>query len=142
MRNLKYIGLGLLLCMVWAFSNTVFLTFLNHQGFIQNSSIDWYYVFFACIWAPFWEELFFRWAPIQLAIRIDRRKYLLPLVVLSSVFFGMHHGATLQEGVFLQGVLGLILSYVYIKTKNIWCSMLVHSLYNTSLVLATIYFGS
>lgn len=94
-------------------------------------------IFMSCIWAPVWEEAVFRYAPLQLirGSQID----LVPVVLLSSALFGWLHGGA--GNVMIQGVYGLIFSWVYIKNEySLISSMILHSGWNMS-VLAFNHFN-
>lgn len=99
--------------------------------FFKQPSI-WFMIFMSCIWAPLWEEAVFRYAPLQLirSSQIDP----VPVVLLSSALFGWLHGGA--GNVMIQGVYGLIFSWVYIKNDySIVSSMILHSMWNLSIVL-------
>jgi hypothetical protein len=87
--------------------------------------------FYTIIFAPIWEELAFRYAPITFAKNLGE-KYLLPTIVAVSCLFGWGHYNN-PESVLLQGVLGFILSCVYIKNGYSYLSSFVlHVLWNFS----------
>lgn len=99
--------------------------------FYSQPSI-WFTIFMSCIWAPLWEETIFRYAPLQLirGSQIDP----VPVVLLSSALFGWLHGGA--GNVMIQGVYGLIFSWVYIKNEySLVSSMTLHSLWNASVML-------
>lgn len=89
-------------------------------------------VFYSFIFAPIWEELAFRYAPIELA-KVIGEKALLPTIVGMSCFFGWIHYSN-PESVLLQGVIGFILSIVYIK-NGYWWGVLLHAMYNIAVSL-------
>ena len=92
----------------------------------------WFMIFMSCVWAPIWEEAVFRYAPLQLirSSQVDS----LSVVLLSSALFGWLHGGA--GNVMIQGVYGLIFSWVYIKNDySIVSSMFLHSLWNASVML-------
>ncbi len=84
----------------------------------------WPRVAVVCLIGPFAEELVFR------RNLIDRtRIYGEELSVLfSSVMFGLFHG-NLQQGVYA-ALLGLLLGYVYLRTRDIRCSFGIHACVN------------
>lgn len=135
-KNIYAIAIGLFLSLLWVTIAANILVFLGYTN-VSQEDIDYqsplYSFFIACIWAPIWEELAFRWAPIQLALRTND-KYIVPIIIISSAYFGWGHGDC-QEGVFIQGVLGVIFSGVYLHTRKIWCNMVLHSLYNSVITL-------
>jgi membrane protease YdiL (CAAX protease family) len=84
----------------------------------------------ACVIAPLWEEMAFRYVPLQLAKGFGEEKFSLPMIVCSSVFFGIIHGG--PGNIFVQGIAGLCLSAVYIKSNySLWTNMTLHGLWNT-----------
>lgn len=136
MKEVKGIFVGLFLSLLWMLIATNLLIYLSGGVLITTLPSfppERYVLFFSLIWAPIWEEMVFRWAPIQLALRTNE-KYLGPIIILASAAFGIAHGFP-QEGVLIQGILGLILSGVYRYTEKIWCSIVTHSLYNLSIFL-------
>ncbi len=86
------------------------------------------FFFFSNIWAPVWEEFCFRYAPIALAKLVPDGKAVLPIVIITSAFFGWqhHHG---PYSLLLQGVMALVFSYVYLR-NGIWWSIGLHSAWN------------
>lgn len=92
--------------------------------------------FFACIFAPLWEELVFRHAPLLIAKRFSKpgKSVIWPVVIISSALFGWGHGAG-PISLLIQGVGGLIFSYVYLKNNySYWSSTFLHFLWNFSLM--------
>lgn len=113
-------------------------TVLTGYQFYSEPSLSWATLFFSCIVTPIWEELFFRKAPLDIAIAADKKKYLIPAIILSSAIFGIMHG----NGIFsimLQGVGGAILSVLYVKNgQDIKYNILAHALWNLAAALAFI----
>lgn len=97
---------------------------------------------FPFVFAPLVEELVFRWAIIEATYRIPGAyKIRWQLIVLSSFIFGFIHYVPTQF--IVQGLLGFILSYYYIKQreKYEWVTayisvVLFHALWNVF-----VYFG-
>lgn len=92
--------------------------------------------FFSCILAPLWEELAFRHAPIQIAKGLYKAldvDFTIPIVIISSAIFGWGHGHG-PISILMQGVGGLVLSFVYIKNGySYWSSVIVHFLWNLTM---------
>lgn len=88
----------------------------------------------ACILAPLWEEVVFRVLPIQILKKTNTLDSLGPYVIVAcSAIFGVIHGG--DENVFIQGVLGLLFSYVYIKNDFSYKSaVLCHMLWNVFVI--------
>lgn len=84
----------------------------------------------ACILAPIWEEMAFRYAPMQLARGFSEKKFAIPMIVISSCFFGVIHGGA--ANIFVQGVLGFLAAVIYVKSNyKIWVPMLLHCAWNS-----------
>jgi membrane protease YdiL (CAAX protease family) len=135
--KIKNIIIGYFLCLIWIIFISYLYNILGHYEIIEESeqSDSFYYsIFLVCIWAPIWEEALYRYGPLTIAKNIDNQ-HVIPVAIIASCIFGWGHGES-HEGVLVQGVLGLIFSIVYIK--NNFCyfsSVLLHSLYNTTLVI-------
>lgn len=143
MRKINILILGLTLSLLWVSIASSILSFLGYSEIEVSEYTEepfWYSAFFSCIWAPIWEELTYRWVPVQIAKR-EFPKLLLPLIVLSSALFGWGHGEC-QEGVFIQGVLGLIFTWVYLKTDNILYCILLHCIYNSFITFSPFLLAS
>jgi membrane protease YdiL (CAAX protease family) len=96
-------------------------------------------VFFitAAIAAPLFEELLFRGFLLPSLTRY------LPIwgaITLSSLIFAIAH-LSLSEVLPLT-VLGMVLGFVYARSRNLLASMLLHSLWNTGTLLSLIVLGS
>lgn len=106
-----------------------------------NLSIDARLKFFlACIMAPLWEESIFRYFSIRFAqfcdALIKRAWMLLPMVLLSSIVFGILHGTVFN--ILFQGVGGLIFCWLYLKNNNsFWSVVAAHGLWNLGVLAAT-----
>ncbi len=89
----------------------------------------------ALIFAPILEELIFRKLFFQLFIR----KYHHPtaIAIVSSILFGLAH-----SGFFLPYIIsGLLLCFLTYKTQRIIYPMIVHMMFNSSLILIAISIG-
>jgi len=134
MKGLKIVILGLLMSIAWMMLTTIIMSHLGSEDIvILNDSQPMVYepimysTFFSCIFAPLWEEAAFRYAPITIAQNAGNQ-YVIPVIVISSCTFGWGHGDCI-EGVFLQGGLGFIFSFVYLQSGFL-ASFTVHALYN------------
>jgi len=90
---------------------------------------------YALVLAPLVEELVFRYAILKIALRTSRGRrnvYLIAIIV--SFIFGAIHWH--QNMFLIQGVLGFILSFLYIKTRSYWLIVVFHAGWN-----AFIHFG-
>jgi hypothetical protein len=89
------------------------------------------FVFFACVFAPFAEETLFRVFFFNLGLRYGG---FWTGAVLSGVLFGLAHGDMFAALPLALG--GMILCYVYFRSRNAFASMISHSLFNLVSILA------
>lgn len=88
-----------------------------------------YYIIFACVLTPLWEELAFRWFPLKIA-RLLGKDYIIPIMVVSTLIFGWGHGRGIYSLLF-QGVVGMIICITYVKNNySYWSVVAMHSMYN------------
>jgi membrane protease YdiL (CAAX protease family) len=128
------ISTGYTIAILWCYFITLVLNFLYTPfGQYYNPEPIQHTIFFTCIFAPLWEELAFRVVPIQLGLKIDPQ--IVPLViVLSSLLFGWGHGGVVN--LLIQGVMGLVLSWVYVRNNySYWSAVILHSLWNTTVTI-------
>lgn len=83
----------------------------------------------AGILAPLVEELCFRYWMFDIA-KEKSEKY---KIIVSALMFGLAHFNVIQSTYAF--IMGLVLGTVYSKTKNLWCSILIHFAMNMSSVL-------
>ena len=98
------------------------------------------YFVYACLLAPVIEELLCREWPHRRTIAMpwisDKQAVLTSNVFATSVIFGLLHGSVLN--VFLQGVGGLALSWVYLRNgKSYLSAVFTHALYNATVIGAS-----
>lgn len=114
---------ALILNVIWLMGVVALLTF------VYNGPWQYQAILFGCILAPLWEELAFRVIPLKIA-RMFGNDFIIPMVGLSSLIFGWGHGnGTIS--LLIQGVGGVFLSIVYIKTNyNYWAAVALHAAWN------------
>ena len=127
----KY-GKGLL---IYFITNIIVVMITNQETSVNQSILKtlplWYIIPSTIIWAPVVEEILFRGA-IRRFITNDK-----VFIVVSALIFGFLHAmneATILNMVVTTipyAVLGGLLAYIYVKTNNILCNMLVHSFHNS-----------
>ncbi len=120
-------------CMVWVLLISCLYTSLFPD---QGGYSDWLrpnrLILFitSVILAPLFEELMFRVLPIEL-LRSFSKNYkssLFPVILGTNAIFGVLHGNYFN--ILIQGVVGVALSWVYIKNKSYWSAVSLHALYN------------
>lgn len=135
------VALGL--CLLIAFwVSFAFRMIPRHPSFFESFGqvddkpdwIDYIQMFvFGCILAPISEELIFRVAPIKILVKLGKLEELgLPVFLVTGLYwFGISWHQNGYESVFLQGSIGVILSFLYIRNGMDWkYNMLVHAVYN------------
>ena len=126
----KY-GIGLLIYFgvsALCLSLTNYRVSLNQQGL--NALPLWYVFPTAVLWAPIVEEILFR----GVIRRFIKKDWL--FIIVSAFVFGILHTFR-EDGIisilvmsFPYATLGAIFAYVYTKTENITCNMVMHGLHN------------
>ncbi len=103
----------------------------------QNGWVIFIFFITAALAAPFYEEILFRGFLLpSLTAYISSRQ----AIVLSAVIFAFAH-LNLSE-VLPLSVLGIILGFVYQRSRNLLSSMLLHSLWNSGTLLSLFLLGN
>jgi hypothetical protein len=134
---------AVMVSLIWA----AFIVWIWHQFYYTNEEVwgdvnfmfpkRFGFYFMACVFAPLWEEVAFRVLPIQIARKVPQN-ISWPIILVASCIFGLVHNGV--PSIMLQGVLGLLWSYVYIKNGYSYLSSFsTHLLYNTSLAIILPY---
>jgi len=92
----------------------------------------------ALIITPIWEEAVYRYGPIEIigrmekSLKIDKFYILTPAIIVVSLMFGFNHDGTAYN-VLIQGVLGIILSivYLYLTKYKFLTIVILHGIWNT-----------
>jgi CAAX protease family protein len=92
------------------------------------------FALFACLFAPFAEETIFRVFFFNLGLRYGG---FWVGAVISGLLFGMAHGDLYAALPLALG--GMILCYVYYRSRNAFASMISHSLFNLLSILALLF---
>lgn len=96
-------------------------------GYISSLSV-WSLLFAVGIFAPLIEEIFFRY----FMVGILKEKPILA-ILFPAILFGISHG-NLVQGIYAF-VLGVIFAIIYLKTDNLWYTILLHIGINSSSVI-------
>ena len=89
------------------------------------------FTLFACVFAPFAEETIFRVFFFNLGLRYGG---FWAGAIVSGVLFGLAHGDLFAALPLAVG--GMILCYVYFRTRNAYASMISHALFNGFSIVA------
>jgi hypothetical protein len=129
--------IGYALCIIL----TILITFVANHLFDKNPFLDAVDLerpnkgglfFLAIISAPLWEEIKWRVFPIQVS-RFLPKELVWPIVLFASIDFGLSHGNVFN--IYIQGIHGLIFSYVYIKNNySYFSSVFLHCIFNLSVI--------
>ncbi len=138
---LIFIGVGLSLtlnCLIGltlSFVTPLTSNIVGAGGGTTGSSLEALYtsvpgVLSIVLGAPIVEEIIFR----GLIFRTMRERLALPVALIGqALIFGVSHGNILQ-GIMTFG-LGCLLAWVYLRTRSLYCTMIVHCGFNTTTVL-------
>jgi membrane protease YdiL (CAAX protease family) len=92
------------------------------------------FAFFAIVFAPIAEETLFRIFFFNLGMRYGG---FWAGAILSGALFGMAHGDLYAAVPLALG--GMVLCFVYYRTRNAWASMMSHCLFNALSILALLF---
>jgi membrane protease YdiL (CAAX protease family) len=101
---------------------------------LHDPTAIWVFAFFAIVFAPIAEETFFRLFFFNLGMRYGG--FWIGAIV-SGILFGMAHGDLYAAAPLALG--GMILCYVYYRTRNAWASMMTHCLFNALSIAALLF---
>jgi uncharacterized protein len=96
------------------------------ERFREMQQLDVIPVFFACIAAPFLEEMLFRGVILRSFLQQYTR---LQALLWSALIFGLAHLNAYQF--FTAFVLGLVLGWLYERTRSLWPSIFLHAAFNS-----------
>ena len=123
-----------------AVNNFPFVSFLSGDCRLDASAGDIFAYALFCLSVGFFEEMAFRGCTLMFLMkkRAETKKGIFFAIFLSSVAFGAVHLINLftssPGAVFLQigysALIGALCSVVLLETGNIWCCILLHSVYN------------
>lgn len=104
---------------------------LENVGFLEISRGEFNvsvipYILYSIIVAPIVEEYFYRYCPYVI---INNFRYAYYVLLVSSVVFAYSHTLIVQEQIFVF-CMAIILSLLYLKSKNILYPIVSHSMYN------------
>ena len=118
-------AVSMMVAIFWVNHATPPIEFVFDINYGRSSVIDPLRMFLVvCVLVPLVEEIMFR---LPLLFFFEKPKWLFVALIISSTIFGYLHGGI--HGVFLQGVIGLIAGYNYIKSGFFW-AWLIHCSYN------------
>lgn len=103
---------------------------IEHIIKINNSDIIW-----GIFLAPIFEELFFRKFLLDILEKIKTNYFV--SILITSVFFGICHGINSKTIIII--CIGITYAYLYLKTKNIILTIILHAINNLSYNLVFFY---
>ncbi len=137
LKRLSIVALVTLTTLLWIAAVVKVLPFLIQASMFGMTYTPLGMFVFVCLIAPLWEEAAFRHAPLQIARSFKEKMRMditVPIVILSSIIFGLGHGQGVIS-LLIQGVGGVLLSLAYIwGNYNYWTSVMCHFMWNFSLL--------
>lgn len=98
----------------------------------------WLVFFIIAIVYPVLEELVFRMLACKLLQKCKLSQWY--VIVISAVIFALYHGSWSQ--LVYQLLMGIWLAWIYLKTKNIGWTVLIHFINNAFIITYTYFTGS
>ncbi|MBQ8349423.1 MAG: CPBP family intramembrane metalloprotease [Ruminococcus sp.] len=133
--NLIIFILFLIIGLCWTvFSSQLFFAIFPYSE-EEMSSMTIHDILGTIIIAPLSEELVFRFGFVELGKKYGK---VLPVAILSIVVFTIIHFPDIPSAFSILGA-AFIYVYIYIKTNNIWYSMIAHFINNLLSVIAFYY---
>ncbi len=120
---------------IFAFCTLTILYLMNKFNLIDLGSVNAniIYIIYTSGIVPIIEEYFYRFLPYEI-FGINKKYANVVIVLVSSLIFIMFHSLKGIEYLFMF-VMAIILSIIYLKTRNISYSVMCHALYNLSMNL-------
>lgn len=136
-KALLIVLLGLLI----AINNFPIIAYLDNRAAITEPTYTIYLFIIECISIGFFEEVVFRGLILIFLLQqfSNTKKGMYKAIILSSALFGLIHlinvfsGANIGNTILQIGysfLMGMMWAVVYLKTRNIWYSVLLHATYN------------
>lgn len=107
------------------------------QSLPMNSDIEILipYILSVVIMAPLLEEFVYRGVILSSLQKYGGDTF---AVVISGLIFGMMHGGGGISAVVAASMSGILMGFIYVKTRNIWVNIAVHLIYNASAVTSNL----
>ena len=131
----------LLPALVISINNFPIIAYFNNQAYLVQPIYTVYIFVLESISSAFFEEIIFR--SIILVFLLERlprnKKGVFYAILISSLLFGLLHFVNLFSGVSIYNVslqigysflMGMLWAVMYLKTKNIWLTIILHGTYN------------
>lgn len=144
MFKLNHVGKSLLI-MIPAFiislNNFPIIAYFDHRAVLTEPTSQVFLFLLVCLSIGFFEEIIFRGVVLTYLLKVfsNHKLNLLYSIILSSLVFAFSHLFNLFEGAsfgdtFLQigysFLVGMLWAVMFLKTKNIWLTMLLHASFN------------
>ena len=100
----------------------------NQQALLEIAQKDISFYLLVGVVAPFFEELIFRQFFFNCFSNLKLSGYI--QIVLNGLFFSVMHESRLDFYFPVYWLLGSILALIYLKTKDLKCSIIAHSINN------------
>lgn len=133
--NFKMFGETVLLALILIIIDIILGLNLKFISFPQNLNFDYkhlvLYSIFMLFFATLSEELFFRGLLLNYIKQFSGKYGTVIALVLSSLIFGVTHLGKFAISMFLLSTIaGIFYGLVYIRTKNLMCAAIIHTLTN------------
>lgn len=133
--NFKMFGETLIFALILIIIDIIIGLNLKFISFPQNLDFDYknlvLYSIFMLFFASFTEELFFRGFILNYIKQFTGKYGNIIALILSSIIFGATHLGKFAVSMFLLATIaGIFYGLVYIRTKNLMCATIIHTVVN------------
>ncbi|MCD8309203.1 MAG: CPBP family intramembrane metalloprotease [Clostridia bacterium] len=124
-------------CLLVSVANFPFYALISGAATIDRYGILWLFIL-DCILIALMEEMLFRGLLLSILNEVIKNKPLVAVIAESAIFalchlFNLLSGAAIGETLLQVGytfLTGLMFSFVYVKTGNIWASVVLHAVFD------------
>jgi len=144
MFKFDHVGRSLLImipAIIISINNFPIIAYLDNRAVLTEPIYRVFLFILTCLSVGFFEEIIFRGVVLTLLLKVfsNHKMNLLYSIIISSLVFAFSHLFNLFEGAsygdtFLQigysFLVGMLWAVMFLKTKNIWLTILLHTSYN------------
>lgn len=127
--------------LVVSINNFPIIAYLDGRAYLTEPMYRVLLFFIECLSVGFFEEIIFRGILLTLLLQklVEKKHGVLISILVSSFIFGFFHlfnvftGMSLSSTILQMGysfLMGMLWAVMYLKTRNLWLTMLMHATYN------------
>ncbi len=140
-KHLRKSLLIIIPALIISVNNFPIIAFFDGRALLTEPVYRVYLFFIECLSIGFFEEILFRGIILVLLLKklADKKNGVLLAIIFSSAIFGLSHVFNLYSGASIDDTLlqvgysflvGMMWAVIFLKTGNLWLTMLLHATYN------------